>query len=139
MKRRALIFALAATLGAGGWVGHGNAADSTEGRQFVGAWTGTWEGGGSGKFNMKFEQGGDGAVRGSVAVGTDGGDYSATFATLSFTGGKMSGRYEYPLDTQGEIIIEGDFDPAKGSGVWKLVQKGGNEPFISGTWAVKKD
>jgi hypothetical protein len=138
MKRRALIFALVAVLGAGGWVGYGSAADSTEGRQFVGAWAGTWEGGGAGKFNMKFEQK-DGAIKGNVVVGTDGGDYTATFATLAFTGGKMSGRYDYPLDTQGEIIIEGEFDAAKANGTWKLVQKGGSDGFANGTWAVKKD
>ena len=139
MQRRWLSCALIALLGVGGLVGYGQAADPAPGGQFVGAWSGTWEGGGSGKFNIKFEQGGDGAIKGSVVVGTDAGDYTANFSTISFSGGKMTGRYDYPLDTQGEIIIDGDFDPAKASGTWKLVQKGGTDPFINGTWTVKKE
>lgn len=140
MKRRWLTFALVAVLGTGGLVGYSNAADPVAGSQFVGAWDGTWEGGGgSGKFNIKYERGSDGALKGSVDVGTDGGDYKAAFVNLVFTGGKMAARYEYPLDTQGEIILDGDFDAAKATGTWKLIQKGGTDAFISGTWTVKKN
>ena len=133
MKRRWVTLALLATLGLGSY-----SIAAVEGEQFVAAWAGSWEGGGTGKFDMKFERGADGSVKGSVAVGTDGGDYTATFDTLSFQGGKMTGRYAYPLDTQGEIVIEGNFEAAAATGTWTLVQKGTNQPFFNGTWKVSK-
>ena len=140
MKRRWLTLTLAAVLGAGGLAGYSNAADSADSRPWVGTWDGSWEGGGSGgKFNIRYERDSGGKLKGSVDVGTDGGDYKASFVELSFTGSKMSARYDYPLDTQGEIILEGDFEAAKATGTWKLVQKGGGDAFISGTWTVKKN
>jgi hypothetical protein len=140
MKRRWLTLAMVAVLGTAGLVGYSNAADPVDSRRFVGTWDGSWEGGGGGgKFNIKYERTSDGTLQGSVDVGTDGGDYKANFVALSFTGGKMTARYEYPLDTQGEIVLDGDFDAAKASGTWKLVQKGGTDPFVSGTWTVKKN
>ncbi len=143
MKRRGFTFAMLAVLCAGGFVAHSNAAKPAEGEQFVGSWVGSWEGGGGGKFDMKLEQGADGAITGGVEVGTDMGDYKATFHKLSFTAGKMSGQYDYPPDNQGdnqgEIILEGNFEAAKASGTWTLVQKGGKDPFAGGTWAMKKN
>jgi hypothetical protein len=140
MKRRWLTLAMVAVLGTAGLAGYSNAADPVDSRQFVGTWDGSWEGGGGGgKFNIKYERNSDGTLKGGVDVSTDGGDYKASFVDLSFTGGKMTARYEYPLDAQGEIILDGSFDAAKASGTWKLVQKGGTDAFISGTWTVKKN
>jgi len=138
MKRRWLTFALIASIGASGLGAHSDAAAPADGEQFVAAWSGTWEGGGSGKFDMKFERASDGEAPRDVLVGTDGGDYTAKFDTISFTGGKMNGRYPYPLDSQGEIIIEGNFDAAAATGTWALVQKGTTQAFINGTWSVRK-
>jgi len=139
MQRRWLSFVLVATLGASSLFGYSQAADPAPGQQFVGAWAGTWEGGGTGKFIIKLEAASDSAVQGSVQVGTEGGDYNATFLTLAFSGSKMTGRYAYPLDAQGEIVIDGDFDAAKANGTWKLVQKGGNDALFGGTWTVNKE
>jgi hypothetical protein len=138
MQRRWWMLALAVTFGVS-LVGHGNAADPSDNRELVGLWDGSWEGGGnSGKFSIQYERDSNGTLKGSVDVGTEGGDYKANLAALAFKDGKMTARYEYPLDTQGEIILDGNFDAAKAMGTWKLVPKGGNDPFISGTWTVKK-
>jgi len=131
---------MVAVFGISGLAGYSNAADPVDGREFVGMWDGSWEGGGSGgKFNIKYERNNDGTLKGSVDVSTDGGDYKANFVNLLFTGGKMTARYEYPLDAQGEIILDGNFEAAKATGTWKLVQKGATDAFISGTWTVKKN
>ncbi|HEY8538493.1 MAG TPA: hypothetical protein VIL28_06475, partial [Steroidobacteraceae bacterium] len=47
--------------------------------EFLGSWTGTWEGAGSGgNFNITLTNDG-GKLGGKVDVGQDTGDYSATF------------------------------------------------------------
>ena len=105
---------------------------------FVGTWNGTWEGGGSGRFDLTIERGGDGQPSGGVSVGTDQGDYTATFKELSFDGQNMKARYEFPLDGQADVAITGKFDGAAAEGTWSLVAKGGDQSFAGGTWKVQK-
>ena len=113
------------------------AADS--GSQFAGTWLGTWEGGGSGKFELILAAGSDGKMTGSVNVGTEGGDYTAKFTSLSFDGNKMAGKYTYPLDEQGEITVSATFEGGKATGTWGLGQKGQDGPAMAnGTWTVTK-
>jgi hypothetical protein len=104
----------------------------------VGSWTGTWEGGGAGgSFKLTFTKTGD-ALSGNVDVGQDTGDYSAPFTSASLEGGKLKARYDYPPEPQAEIVLEGAFEGATGTGTWTMVQKGGTDAFASGTWSVKK-
>jgi hypothetical protein len=123
------------------WVGvQIHAAAALDGQQYVGGWTGTWEGGGSGRFDMTLELGADGKFGGGVAVGTDQGDYTAKFSKLSFAGNKMTATYDYPLDTQGEVSIEGTFDAKSATGTWGLGAKGQSQTqaMASGTWKIAK-
>lgn len=123
------------------WVGvQIHAAAAVDGQQFVGGWTGTWEGGGSGRFDMTLEIGADGKLGGGVSVGTDQGDYTAKFSKISFAGSKMTATYDYPLDTQGEISITGTFDPKSANGSWGLGAKGqsATQAMASGTWKIDK-
>jgi hypothetical protein len=53
-------------------------------------------------------------------------------------GGKLKARYDYPPEPQAEIVLEGAFEGATGTGTWTMVQKGGTDAFASGTWTVKK-
>src|SRR5262245_8041118 len=139
MQRRWVTVALMAALGAGALGVQTQAAKPADGEQFAGNWLGTWEGGGTGKFDIKIERGADGAMTGGVSVGTDMGDYQAKFSALSFEGGKMTARYDFPLDAQGEISLTGTFDASKATGKWSLGAKGQPEQAMAeGTWTVEK-
>jgi hypothetical protein len=122
-----LIFAL---------VGVGFAAD---GDRLLGAWQGSWAGGGSGDFNLNFAQTADGKLTGAVAVTTDMGNYNATFSTITFKDGKFAAAYDYPPDVQGEITMTGSFEAKTGNGTWSLGAKGQpNQSMAAGTWQVAR-
>ena len=105
---------------------------------FVGTWGGTWEGGGTGRFDLTIERGSDGQPSGGVSVGTDQGDYTAKFKELSFDGQNMKARYEFPLDSQADVAITGTFNGSNAEGTWNLVAKGGDQSFAGGSWKVAK-
>lgn len=105
---------------------------------FVGTWKGTWEGGGSGRFDLTIEPGSDGNPAGGVSVGTEQGDYTAKFKELSFDGQNMKARYEFPLDAQADVKVTGAFNGGSAEGTWELVAKGGDQSFAGGTWKVAK-
>ena len=105
---------------------------------FVGMWNGTWEGGGSGRFDLTIERGSDGQPSGGVSVGTEQGDYTAKFKELSFDGQNMKARYEFPLDSQADITVTGTFNGNAAEGQWNLVAKGGDQAFAGGTWKVSR-
>jgi hypothetical protein len=105
---------------------------------FVGTWNGTWEGGGTGRFDLTIEKGSDGEPTGGVSVGTDQGDYTAKFKQLSFDGQNMKARYEFPLDSQADIVVAGTFNGGAAEGTWSMVPKDGDQSFVAGTWKVAK-
>src|SRR4029453_6204184 len=104
----------------------------------VGTWNGTWEGGGTGRFDLTIERGSDGQPAGGVSVGTEQGDYTAKFKELSFDVKNMRARCEFPLDAQADVAITGKFDGGAAEGTWSLVAKGGDQAFAGGTWKVQK-
>jgi len=115
-------------------------ASAADGDQYVGTWKGTWEGAGAGgRFDLTLAKAGDGKLAASVSVGTDMGDYNAKFSTVTVTGDKLAGAYDYPPDPQGEVTITGSFDPKNAIGTWSLGAKGqpGGQA-IAGTWKVTK-
>jgi hypothetical protein len=105
---------------------------------FVGTWNGTWEGGGTGRFDLTIERSSDGQPSGGVSVGTDQGDYTAKFKELSFEGQTLSARYEFPLDPQADVKVTGTFNGTSAEGTWDLVAKGGDQSFAGGTWKVAR-
>jgi hypothetical protein len=128
---------LLASLGVALHIGTAAAAD---GEQYVGTWKGTWEGAGSGgRFDLTIARGNDGKLTAGVSVGSDMGDYTAKFSTMTLTGDKLAGAYEYPPDPQGEVTITGSFDAKTATGTWSLGAKGqpGGQA-IAGTWKVTK-
>jgi hypothetical protein len=115
-------------------------AAAADGDRYVGTWKGTWEGAGAGgRFDLTFVKGSDGKLAASVSVGTDMGDYNAKFSTVTVTGDKLAGAYDYPPDPQGEVTITGSFDPKNAIGTWSLGAKGqpGGQA-IAGSWKVTK-
>jgi hypothetical protein len=131
MRKQWLAAAALALLGA-------VAAAQTDIAAFVGTWNGTWEGGGTGRVDHKIERGSDGQPSRGVSVGTDQGDYTAKFKELSFDGQSMKARYEFPLDSQADILVAGTFNGPAAEGSWTLVAKGGDQAFAGGTWKVQK-
>ena len=131
MRKQWLVAAALALLGA-------VAVAQTDIAAFAGTWNGTWEGGGSGRFDLTIERGSDGQPSGGVSVGTDQGDYTAKFKELSFEGQNMKARYEFPLDTQADVAVTGTFNGSAAEGTWSLVAKGGDQAFAGGTWKVAK-
>lgn len=123
------------------WIGvRTHAAAAVDGQQYVGGWAGSWEGGGSGKFEMTLEVGADGQMGGGVTVGTDQGDYTAKFSKITFAGNKMTATYDYPLAAQAEASIAGTFDGKTANGTWGLGAKGQSQTqaMASGTWKIDK-
>jgi hypothetical protein len=116
-------------------------AAAGEGDPHVGTWAGTWEGGGTGKFELTFKLGSDGKLTGGVAVGTDMGDYTAKFTKVSFDGNQLTATYDYPLDAQGEISLSGTFEGKSASGTWGLGPKGQStsQAMATGTWKIEKN
>ncbi|MEJ7616740.1 MAG: hypothetical protein WKF30_07175 [Pyrinomonadaceae bacterium] len=107
-------------------------------KKIEGTWAGTFEGDGTGKFEMSFSTAADGKESGRLSVTPDQGDgYSVDFKTLSFDGSKMNASYTSP-ESSDEIMMEGVLDDAAGfSGKWALGPMG--SPTATGTWkAIKK-
>ena len=102
----------------------------------TGTWTGTWEGVGTGGFELTLEKGKDGKLAGQVSV-TGEPTYKATLKTLKIEGQKMNASYDFPPDESAEVTLTAIFDGDTAKGTWVLTQKAGGE-LASGTWTVAK-
>ncbi len=112
--------------------------DSSTGEQFLGVWSGTWEGaGGSGGFELTLEKARDGTIAGKVSV-TGEPTYKATFRTLSFDGPKMTAIYDFPPEPAAEVVLGATFETGSAKGTWSLRQKGDSADVANGTWSVVK-
>jgi hypothetical protein len=115
------------------------AAESANGKEYIGTWNGTWEGGGAGgRFDLTLAVGADGKLTGGVSVGQDTGDYTAQFVAVSIEGNKLTARYSFPPDEQADIKTTATFDGKTAKGVWELVPKGQDTAMAAGTWTVTK-
>jgi hypothetical protein len=103
----------------------------------VGTWAGTWDGSGSGRFELTLERTKDGALGGKVSV-TGEPTYQATLKTASFDGKKLSATYDFPPDARAEVILTGTFDAARAKGTWTVRGKDGSGELFSGGWVVRK-
>jgi len=110
---------------------------SSEPEQFVGTWSGTWDGSGSGGFELTLEKGKNGPITGKVAV-TGELPYKAAFTSLSFDGKKMSAKYDFPPDESAEVVLAASFEGTKATGTWSLQAKGTDASVASGTWTVAR-
>ena len=104
---------------------------------YVGTWSGSWDGAGSGGFELTLEKGKDGALAGRVSV-TGEPTYKATIKTLSFDGPKMTATYDFPPDDSVEVVLVATFEGNKATGTWSARQKNGGGELVSGTWTVTK-
>lgn len=110
----------------------GNAAP---GEQYLGRWTGTWDGAGTGGFELMLEKDAAGGIAGKVSV-TGEPTYKAAFKALSFQGKEMSARYDFPADERAEVVLAGTFDGTTARGTWSLREKGTDNEVARGGWTV---
>ena len=115
------------------------AEETSPGEQFVGTWTGTWEGpeASSGGFELTLEKAKDGALGGRVSV-TGEPEYKAAFKALSFEGRKMNARYDFPPDDRAEVHLTAMFDGNKVQGTWSLRDKASDTEVARGGWTVSR-
>lgn len=106
-------------------------------QEFVGTWTGTWDGAGTGGFELTREKGNDSGLTGRVSV-TGEPTYKATLRTVSFTGTKMSAVYDFPPDDQIEVVLSATFEGDTAKGTWVARGKGGGADLANGTWTVAR-
>lgn len=107
------------------------------GEQFLGTWTGTWDGSGTGGFELTLEKDKNNAIGGRVSV-TGEPTYKATLKELSFDGKKMSASYDFPPDPAGEVRLATSFDGNSATGTWSLREKASGNQVATGTWTVTR-
>jgi hypothetical protein len=119
-------------------------ARAADGDQYLGKWSGTYEGGDTtGNFQLAFERGSDGKLIATISVAQDGGggqDYSVKMKSAAFVGDKFAGAYDPPGDSQSEINLKGTFGANAGNGDWSLgaKDKPSSPAVASGTWKLAK-
>ena len=116
---------------------HG-AEGSAAGEEFIGVWSGSWEGSGSsGGFDVTLEKNKDGPLTGKVSV-TGEPTYKADFKALSFEGKKMTAKYDFPPSELAEVVLVATFDGNSAKGTWSLRAKADGTEVVAGTWTVSK-
>ncbi|MEN3339637.1 MAG: hypothetical protein V7647_3313 [Acidobacteriota bacterium] len=120
-----------------GVTGVTTAGQDAAGAQFVGTWSGTWEGADAGGgFELTIDTK-DGVTGGRVSV-TGEPTYTATFAALSFDGNKMTARYDFPAAEGAEIVLLGTFEGSRVTGTWSAREKASGTEAVSGTWSATR-
>jgi hypothetical protein len=132
MTRRLLVALLLSLAIAGVHAQKGSVPD-----ELAGTWTGTWEGAGSGGFELVLEKGKEGPAAGRVTV-TGEPAYEATFRALTFDGKKMSAAYDFPPESSMEIALDAVFDGGACKGTWVARAKANGEQVATGSFDLKQ-
>ena len=135
MRQRSLIGVWLVVLAAVGATAQGGAGGASD--KFLGTWSGTWDGAGTGGFEITLSKDASGALAGKVSV-TGEPTYDATLKTVSFDGNKLSARYDFPPDPGGEVVLAATFEGAKATGTWSLREKANGTEIATGGWNVTK-
>jgi hypothetical protein len=137
MRRRACLWLCLFIVGVTCSAAQRGAEGTSSGEQFVGTWSGKWEGAGSGGFELTLEKSHDAPVTGKVSV-TGEPTYKAPLKTLSFDGKKMSAAYDFPPDEAAEVLLAATFDGEKANGTWLVREKANGNEVARGTWTVTR-
>jgi hypothetical protein len=114
------------------------AAVAAQRDQYIGTWSGSWEGAGSsGGFDLTLAQGKDAGLTGKVSVSGEP-SYEATLAQVAFDGKKMTAKYDFTPQPEAEVLLAATFDGATATGTWTLREKASGNEVISGSWRVSK-
>jgi hypothetical protein len=112
-------------------------SEAPPGDQFVGTWTGTWDGAGTGGFELTLEKDKTNTITGRVSV-TGEPTYKATLRDLTFDGKKMNARYDFPPEPAAEVRLATTFDGNTANGTWSLREKATGNEVAAGTWTVTR-
>lgn len=139
MRNKSSVFLLVFLCATVGFAQQRGSDNSSTGEEFVGVWSGSWEGaGGSGGFELTLEKSKDTGVVGKVSV-TGEPTYKASFKALSFDGKKMNAKYDFPPnEAEAEVVLVATFDDTSAKGTWSLRAKADNTQVAAGTWSVAK-
>jgi len=108
------------------------------GEQFLGTWSGSWEGvGQGGGFELILEKDKAEAIGGRVSV-TGEPAYKVTLKSLAFEGPKMTAKYDFPADDAAQVILAASFEGNTAKGTWSLREKASDTEVASGTWTVTR-
>jgi hypothetical protein len=136
--KHALICVLTVVMFAAGAAAQRVGDATSSGDQFIGTWSGRWDGSGSGGgFDLTIDKGRENALAARVSV-TGEPTYKATLKKLSFDGNKMTGAYDFTPDEAGEVILAATFEGNAAKGTWSLRSKADGAEVASGTWTVTK-
>jgi len=139
VRNKATVFLLVFLFSIIGFAQERGPDNSSTGEEFVGVWSGSWEGaGGSGGFELSLEKSKDTGVAGKVSV-TGEPTYKASFKALSFDGKKMNAKYDFPPnEADAEVVLAAAFDGTSAKGTWSLRAKANDTEVAAGTWSVTK-
>jgi hypothetical protein len=137
VRDRRLLTAFIVLCGVLGVAAAGRAQSATV-DQYFGTYAGTWDGSGTGTFELTLAKGTHGAPGGKVAVTSDGGNYDAELKAIAFDGSTMTAKYDFPLDPSAEVVVAATFDAGTAKGTWSLRAKGQSDEIAGGTWTVTK-
>ena len=137
MGDRRLLTAFVLLCGVLGLAAGGRAQPATV-DQYYGTYAGTWDGSGTGTFELTLMKSTDDAPGGKVSVTSDGGNYDAVLKAIEFDGSKMTAKYDFPLDPSAEVVVAATFDADAAKGTWTLHAKGQKDEIAGGTWTVTK-
>jgi hypothetical protein len=115
-----------------------NAPDKAGADQYVGTWSGQWDGNGSGGgFELTIEKAPDGALTGRVSV-TGEPTYKATLKKIAFDGNKMTGAYDFTPNNEAEVLLTAAFEGNTAKGTWSLRAKADGTEVATGGWNVTR-
>ena len=92
-------------------------AQTEAGEQFAGVWSGSWEGGGSGGFELTLTHEKGKPLTGSVSV-TGEPEYKATLTSVVFDGAKMTAKYDFTPEPAAEVVLAATFTGETPTGTW---------------------
>ena len=138
MHTRHVVLTLALLLGVTVSAAQREGAPPAAGDQFVGVWSGTWDGaGGGGGFELVIERDKEKKLTAYVSV-TGEPTYKATLASIAFDGAKMTGKYDFPEDTSAEVVLNATLEEKAANGTWSLREKASGNEVTSGNWKVTR-
>jgi hypothetical protein len=115
-----------------------DAAPPAAGDRYLGVWSGSWDGAGSGGgFELTLQHEKDKPLAGKVSV-TGEPSYAAALASVTFDGAKMTAKYDFTPEPSAEVVLTATFEGDTATGSWSLREKASGNEVASGGWKVKR-
>jgi hypothetical protein len=114
-------------------------SSSSDADRFIGTWSGTYAGDGTGTFTMVLSKDADNKLGGTVETTADGaGSYKATFKSVVVDGESVKMAYDEPSNSGIEVQLSATVDGGSLKGIWNSVDTGAKTVVASGTFTGSK-